>query len=221
MFISKRVIGLVVSAVVCAGTDGVGADNLLATDKDVKINVPLLPSSLPVQLQSSLTTQYTANQTPDPAAGMLHVGDTALEEGIRYPALVGEIYSGNSIGGKLMPSGKDVFPMANPNSAYLTSWLSKQWASVDLSLAHVHMIEKPDEQVAVGMSKAVAVLQPALFLSVGEYLFNDLSNRYWSRTTDLTLDYGWKRWDFSMFIEQRQDPILRDQSVWATIKTKF
>ena len=221
MFISKRVIGLVVSAAVCAGTGGVGADNLLATDKDVKINVPLLPSSLPVQLQSSLSTQYTADQTPDPAAGLLHVGSTALEEGIRYPALVGEIYSGNSVGGKLLPSGRDGFPMANPNSAYLTSWLSKQWASVDLSLAHVHLIEKPDEQLAAGISKAVAVLHTALFLSVGEYLFNDLSNRYWSRTTDMALGYGWKRWDFSMSIEQRQDPILRDQSVWATIKTNF
>ena len=111
--------------------------------------------------------------------------------------------------------------MANPNSAYLTSWLSKQWASVDLSLAHVHLIEKPDEQLAAGISKAVAVLHTALFLSVGEYLFNDLSNRYWSRTTDMALGYGWKRWDFSMSIEQRQDPILRDQSVWATIKTNF
>jgi len=56
---------------------------------------------------------------------------------------------------------------------------------------------------------------------VGEYLFNDLNTRYWSRTTDLMLDYGWQHWNFSMAIEQREDPSLRAQSVWAAIKKKF
>ena len=213
---------MVVSVTVWRATDTTATDNLLATDKEIKITVPVLTNSLPVQLGSSLSTQYVADQSPDPAAGMLHLGNMTLEEGIRYPSLIGEIYSGNSLGEKLTPAGKDGFPMLSPNSTYLTSWLTKQWASVDLSLAHLHLIERPEDQLTVGVTKAFFALNKRLSFSLGEHLFSDLDNRYWSRTTDMSLGYsGRKYWDFSMSLEQRQDPRVTEQSVWATLKTKF
>ena len=152
---------------------------------------------------------------------MLHLGNMALEEGIRYPSLVGEIYSGNSIGEKLIPSLNDGLPMRSPNSTYLTSWLTKQWASINLSLTHTHLIERPDDQLVGGVSKAVSVLHGMLSFTAGEYLFSDLDNRYWSRATDLSMDYGWKRWDLSLSIEQRQDLNTSKHSVQATVKTRF
>jgi len=215
------VIALVVGATLCAETRVATADNLVTTDKEIKINIPVLTNSIPVQLGSSLNTQYTADLTPDPSAGMLHLGTVTVEESIRYPSLFDDIYSGNSIGDKLLPSAKDGFSMLNPTSVYLSSWLTKQWASVTLSLSQTHLIERPDDQMAVGISKAVAVLHNTLFFNVGEYLLDDLNSRYWSRTTNLSMDYGWKRWDISMVVERRQDPNLSEHSVWATIKTKF
>ena len=215
------VIALAVGTALFVATGVVVADNLIATDKEVKINVPVLTNSLPVQFGSSLSTQYTSDQTPDPSAGIMHLGTMTLEEGIRYPSLIGEIYARNSIGEKLMPTLNDRLPMMSPNSAYLTSWLTKQWASVNLSLSHIHLIERPDNQLAGGVSKAVTVLHGMLSFTMGEYLFSDLDNRYWSRTTDLSMDYNWKRWDFSMSIEQQQDLNLSYNSVQAAIKTKF
>ena len=215
------VLALAVSAAVCVSTNAVATDGLTVTDKKITISGPVLPSSLPVQMGSSLNTQYAALRSPDPAAGTLRLETLTVEEGVRYPAFWGDVYSGSSVGEKLMPSGRDSFALLNPNNAYLTSWLNKQWASVDLSLAQVHRIEKSEDQLAVGVSKSVSVLHDAMFLSVGECWFDDLSNRYWSRTMDLALGYRWKHWDFSMFIEQRQDPSLSAQSVWAAIKTKF
>ena len=211
--------GLALS-IVLGGRVG-AADNLLATDKEIKMSVPAPSTPLPVHLVSSLSTQYAPEPSPDPAGGMLRLGKMALEEGVSYPVLAGEIYSGNSVGEKLMPSAKDGFPMASPNSTYLTSWLNKQWATVNLSLAHTHLIEKPEDQMVVGASKGVSVLRNALFLSVGEYLFSDLNTRYWSRTTDLAVDYGWKNWAFSMLVQQREDPSLREHTIWAAINKKF
>jgi hypothetical protein len=120
-----------------------------------------------------------------------------------------------------MPSGKDGFPGMIPNSAYLASWLNKQWGSVNLSLAHIHLIERSEEQLTGGLYKTFSALNSRLFFSAGEYLFNDLSNRYWYRTTDLMMVYGWKRWNLSLFVEQREDSTMREQSVWATIKKHF
>ena len=220
--IDRHSICLSVLALTAALSGGVGAaDNLLATDKEIKMSVPVPASPLPVQLISTLSTQYAAEPSPDPAGGMLRLGNMVLEEGVSYPVLPGDVYSGNSVGGKLMPSAKDGFPMASPNSTYFTSWLNKQWATVNLSLAHTHLIEKPEDQMVVGASKGVSVLRNALFLSVGEYLFNDLNTRYWSRTTDLAVDYGWKNWAFSMLVQQREDPSLREHSVWAAINKTF
>ena len=199
----------------------VRADTLLATDKELKLNVPVLTNALPVQLGSSLSTQYAADYTPDPSAGMLRLETLTFEEGVRYPSLWGGIYSGNAIGEKLMPSLKEGFPMANPNSAYLTSWLNKQWASVNLSLSHFHQLEKPDDQLALGVSRALYVFQNSVCLSVGESIFNEIETRYWSRTTDLSLAYRWKTWDVSLSLEQRQDPQLSSQSVWTAVKMKF
>ena len=208
-----------VSAIVAGGAWA--ADNLPVPDQTFKVNVPVGGNPLEIQLQSKLSTLYAAEPTPDAAAGMLRVGTVALEQGVRYPSVLGDFYSGNSVGEKLLPSGKDGFPMMNPDSTYLTSWLNKQWATVNLNLAHTHQLEKTGDQVVMGASKAVTVLKDSLFFSVGEYLFNDLNTRYWSRTTDLMLDYGWQHWNFSMAIEQREDPSLRAQSVWAAIKKKF
>ena len=215
------VIAFAVGSVWVGGTRVAQADNLLATDKEIKFSVPMHPDSLPVQFGSSLSTQYASDQTPDPAAGMLRLGSMALEEGIRYPSLPGDIYSGNSIGEKLLPSAKYGLPVMSPNSAYLTSWLTQPWASVNLNLAHIHQIEKTDDQLSVGVAKAVSIMHNALSFSVGEYLVSELDNRYWSRTTNLSMDYWWQRWDFSMSIEQRQDSSLCEQSVWAAIKKKF
>ena len=197
------------------------ADPLPVTDKSFSINVPIAAQPLELQLHSSLSTLYAPEPAPDATAGMLRLANVALEEGVRYPSVGGGIYAGNSIGEKLLPSGKDGFPMMTPNNTYLTSWLNKQWATVSLNLAHTHQLEKTGDQLVAGASKAVAVFQDALFFSVGEYLVNDLNTRYWSRTTDLVLDYGWQHWDFSMAIEQREDSTLRAQSVWAAIKKKF
>ena len=58
----------------------VQADTLLATDKELKLNVPVLTNTLPVQLGSSLSTQYAADYTPDPSAGMLRLETLTLEE---------------------------------------------------------------------------------------------------------------------------------------------
>ena len=208
-----------VSAVVTGGAWA--ADNLPATDKAFTLNLPVVTNSLELQLQSRLSALYAAEPTPDAAAGMLRLGNVGLEEGVRYPSIFGGIYSGNSIGEKLLPSVRDGFPVVSPNNTYLSSWLNKQWATVNLNLAHTHQLEKTGDQLVAGASKAVTVWKDSLFFSAGEYLFNDLNTRYWSRTTDLVLDYGWQHWDFSMAIEQREDSSLRAQSVWAAIKTKF
>ena len=213
------IVALAISAVL--SRTGLAVDTMLATDKEVKINVPVLTNSLPVQLGSSLNTQYATDLTPDPSAGVLHLGTMTVEEAVRYPALIGDIYLGNSIGEKLMPSAKDGFPTMNPSTAYLTSWLNKQWASVNLNLAYVHPIEKPEDQLSVGVSRTFTTLINRLSVSVGAYLFSDLDNRDWSHTTNLSMDYWWKCWDFSMFVERRQDLNLSEHSVWTAIKTKF
>ena len=215
-------IWMIIWVVSAGGAGGAwAADNLPVPDQTFKVKVPLGGNPLELQLQSKLSTLYAAEPTPDAAAGMVRVGTVALEEGVRYPAVLGDIYSGNSVSEKLLPSGKDGFPMVNPDSTYLTSWLNKQWATVDLNLTHMHQLGKPGDQVVMGASKAMTVWKDSLFFSMGEYLFNDLNTRYWSRTTDLMLDYGWQHWDFSMAIEQREDSSVRAQSVWAAIKKKF
>jgi hypothetical protein len=200
---------------------GVEAEStaLVVAEKEIKINVPVqLPRSLPLQLASNLKTQYSPDHSSERT---VRLGKMTLEAGIQYPSLVGGVYCGNSLGETLLPSGRDSAPSISPNGAYLTTWLNKQWGSVNLSLAHIRLIDESADQLAVGVYKAVSVLQSALFLGVGAYLFNDLSTGYWSRTTDLSLDYNWKRWVFSLFVEHREESSLREQSVWTTIKTKF
>jgi hypothetical protein len=217
IFVSVLTIGVAVSI----GARGVGADNLSATDKELKISVPVLTNTLPVQLGSSFSTQYATDRTPDPSAGMLHLGGMTLEEGIQYPSLFGDVYSENSIGQKLTPSAKDGFPTMNPNSAYLTSWFNKQWASVNLNFTHTHLIEQSDNQLAVGVSKTISVLHDTLALSLGEHMVSDLDTHYLSRVMDLSVDYGWKSWNLSLSIEQRQDLNLIEHSVWTALKSKF
>ncbi|MEI6084207.1 MAG: hypothetical protein WCS70_07895 [Verrucomicrobiota bacterium] len=191
---------------------------LIVADKEIKLSVPVpLQSSFPLQLDSSLSTQYSV----DSSVGMLRLGNLILDQGLRYPPLFGDLYSGNSISANLMPSVNAGLPKTSVNSAYLTSWLNKQWASVNLSIAHTHLIEKSEEQLTYGIYKSVSVLNNSLFFSVGESLFNDLSNRYWYRTTNVSLDYAWKRWNLSMFVEQRSDASMREQSVWTSIKKRF
>ena len=118
------------------------ADTIQASDKELKLNVPVLTNALPVQLGSTLRTQYAADYIPDSSAGMLHLQAVIFEQGIRYPSLWSDLSWGNSVGEKLNPEVSDRFSMANPNSAYVTSWLTKQWASVDLSLSQTHLIRK-------------------------------------------------------------------------------
>ena len=197
------------------------ADILLATDNEVRISVPVFQDSLPVQVGSSLNTQYVVDQIPNPSAGMLRLGNLAIEEGIHYPALIGGIYSGTSIGEKLLPSTRTGLPSTSPDSAYLTSWLNKQWAGVNLNLAHIHLIERNNNQLAISVSRTFSAVKNNLCFSVGEYLFSDLENHYWSRTTDLSLDYWWKLWNFALSAEQRQDANLNEHSVWAAIKRIF
>ena len=115
----------------------------------------------------------------------------------------------------------DRFSMANPNSAYVTSWLTKQWASVDLSLSQTHLIETPNNQLTVGVSRAIYLIQNKVTVNIGEHLWTDLENRLWSRTTDVSMDYGWKSWDLSLSIEHREDPRVNTQSIWTAVKTKF
>ena len=217
----SRSIWIIAWAVSAGMAGGAWAADNRVPDQTFKVNVPVGGNPLELQLQSKLSTQCAQEPTADAAAGLLRLGNVGLEEGVRYPSILGGIYLGNSLGEKLLPSVKDGFPMVSPDSTYLTSWLNKQWATVNLNLAHTHLLEKPGDQVVAGASKAVTVLKDSLFFSVGEYLFNDLNTGYWSRTTDLVLDYGWQHWDFSMAIEQREDSSLRAQSVWAAIKTKF
>lgn len=200
---------------------GTAADDLPTIAKEIKISVPVLTNTLSVQMESSLNTQYATDQTPDPSAGTLQLGTMTLKEGIRYPAFWGEIASGNSIGGNLAPSAKNGFPMLSPNSAYLTTWLTKPLASVNLDLTHTYLIESATDQLAVGVSKSFFAFRNSFCFSVGERLVSDLENQVWSSTTKLSVDYGWNRWGFSMSVEQRQDPRLTDQSVWTAIKTKF
>ena len=217
IFISVLTIGVAVSI----GAGGVWADNFSATDKELKISMPVLTNTLPIQLGSSFSTQYATDRTPDPSAGMLHLQTVIFEQGIRYPSLWSELSWGNSVGEKLNPEVSDRFSMANPNSAYVTSWLTKQWASVDLSLSQTHLIETPNNQLTVGVSRAIYLIQNKVTVNIGEHLWTDLENRLWSRTTDVSMDYGWKSWDLSLSIEHREDPRVNTQSIWTAVKTKF
>ena len=197
------------------------ADTIQASDKELKLNVPVLTNALPVQLGSTLRTQYAADYIPDSSAGMLHLQAVIFEQGIRYPSLWSDLSWGNSVGEKLNPEVSDRFSMANPNSAYVTSWLTKQWASVDLSLSQTHLIETPNNQLTVGVSRAIYLIQNKVTVNIGEHLWTDLENRLWSRTTDVSMDYGWKSWDLSLSIEHREDPRVNTQSIWTAVKTKF
>ena len=183
--------------------------------------MPVLTTTLPVQLGSSLSTQYAADYIPDSSAGLLRLQAVILEQGIRYPSPWGGINWGNAIGEKLSPEVIDRFSMINPNSAYVTSWLTKQWASVDLSLSQTHLIETPNDQLTVGVSRAIYLIQNKVTVNIGEHLWTDLENRLWSRTTDVSMDYGWENWELSLSIEHREDPRVNAQSIWTAIKTKF
>jgi len=208
----------VVATAMCVGVQAEDGP-LVVADNEIKINVPVpVEVSLPVKMGSSLSAQYV----PAPAAGeAVQLGKLVLEQSFRYPPLLGDVYSGNSIGKDLTPVRPAGRAKAGGDSPYVTSWLNKQWAGVNLSLAHTHRIEQAADQLTGGIYKMVAALDNRLFFSVGEYLFNDLSNRYWYRTTALTMDYGWNHWNLSLFIEHREAPRLREQSVWATIKKQF
>lgn len=216
-FIAVLAIGFPVAMAVTTAT----ADTIQASDKELKLNVPVLTNTLPVQLGSTLSTQYTADYIPDSSAGMLRLQAVILEQGIQYPSLWGGINGGNVIGEKLNSEVIDRFPTVNPNSAYVTSWLTKQWASVDLSLSQTHWIETPNDQLTVGISRAIHLIQKKVTMNIGEHLWTDLENRFWSRTTDVSMDYGWKSWDLFLSIEHREDPRVNTQSIWTAIKTKF
>ena len=202
----------------CAGPAAAQVGGLTAGDREICFTVPAT-SKLPVPLElgSSVRARYSVDQ----AAGLPSLGTVALEEGVKYPPLPAGVYSGSAVGEHVIAGVRDGTPVSAPNSLYFRNWLTRQWVGVDFSLAHTHLVERTDEELEFGVSRTFAVFADRLFLCVGQYWFDDLSSRYRCRTTDVSVDYGWRRWDVTVFAESSQDSTTRQQTVGAAISRKF
>jgi hypothetical protein len=194
-------------------------DSLTADDKLIKFNF-LTPDAnpLPLAVGSNLSTQYTADQFDD----VLQLGRMNMEEGVKFPAVFSGIAAGSTLGETVFSSVRDgTTPVGTDNRLYVTNWLNKQWAGVNLCLAHTHEIERPEEDLTYGLSKSFNPLNKNLSVTVGEYVFTEMGAHYSYRTADLSIAYGWKRWGLCVYAEDYRDTYTRGQLVGAQIKNSF
>ena len=210
---------LITAATWLAGTPLMAADtNLVVNDKEIRFGLPAtMTDPLPLHLSPGLKTEYTADR-----AGDCKIEKMVVEEGLKYPTLWGGIHAGSTVGETVLTAVPEPHAVEVENRAYLTTWLSKDWAGVNLSVTHTHFIERIQEQVAYGLSKAFSPFtMKNLSFSVGEYLLNDVGTRYWYRSTNLSLDWGWRLWGLSLFAEQQGDTSVQERSAGIQVKSRF